>query len=207
MSTILTLQPSDSGAGLRLANPTTNYNHASVSGVDIGDDAGDTLRWLLKFDGLDDGTIPPENLILSATLSIMPYQDDSANARTCRVFRQKRIWVPSECTWNVYASGQNWQTAGGFGADDCEQDDIGSREFSDAETLGVFKDFALDTEAIRDIVRGVWDNNGFLLKMDVENNDSYLFYTQAYHTEPTWKPKLVIEHEAPPPFIPRMSVI
>lgn len=197
------LQPSSIGATLGTVDPDLNYDHQYSIGRFLGNISGNTWRWLLKFNGLSDGTIPAGDVIHSAVLSIHEYVEYSTNARTCRVFRQKRAWVPAECTWNIYATGNNWQSAGGFGADDCEQDDIGSRAFSDSESVPEFKDFALDAAAIKEIVAGTWQNNGFLLKFDTENSDGGLFHTHV-HTTASERPKLVVVH-APPP-IPRVSV-
>lgn len=159
---------------LRQDIPNTNY----VNALSIGEANSVTngaRRGLLNFTGLTNGTIPSATVIQSAILKIAPRADLSDNARTFRVFRLKRNPTYNQCTWNIYSTGNNWQTAGGFGADDCEQTDIGTCDFTASETLDVYKEFPLSASAISEIVRGVWTTNHLFVKADTELNDGYNF--------------------------------
>lgn len=159
---------------------------------------GYITRALIKFDL---SSLPTDAVISSATLSLYCGEDYSTNVRTFRVYRQKRAWVEgvneepstSGATWNNYeAAGPTaWQTAGGFGADDCEQTDIGTREFGAAEATGEFKDFSLTpiTKAGLDL------GNGWMVKADTETDDGYKFDSSDSVTEAR-RPKLVIEYTA-----------
>lgn len=163
----LTLQP-DATDGLDCyiydSSPATNTSVQVVLAAGERSTGAMILRSLIKFNlsALPDGAI-----ISSAVLSLTITAENSDNVRTCRVYRQKRTWVETQATWNNYSSGNSWQTAGGFGADDCEQTDIGSASFSASETAGTVKDFSLTpiTKAGLDL------GNGWLLKMDTETND------------------------------------
>lgn len=183
----LTIQP-DAGDGLDtfiLDNePTTNYGTLNALYVGQINANSNIPRSLIKFDL---SNLPADAIISSTTLSLYFANDYSDNARTFRVYRLKRAWVEAETTWNIYSTGNDWQTAGGFGADDCEQTDIGSRAFSATETLNEFKDFSLTptTKAGLDL------GNGWLIKADTEVDDGYSFYSSDEATAAN-RPKLVI---------------
>jgi len=195
MSTII-LQP-DGAVGLDnwmgLENPTGNYG--TDADLYIGEyDA--VYRTLIKFSGLSNGTIPSTAIVSSAILSLYALTDFSSNARTFRVFRQLRAWVETESTWNIWSTGNNWQTAGGFGVADCEQTDIGSRAFTATETLNEFKAFPLTASKIQEIIAGTFTNNGFLMKTDTEADDMYKFASSDNATAAN-RPKLTVVYTTP----------
>jgi len=166
------------------AAPTTVMNAGYLF---AGEESGATVtrRTVMKFDLSE---IPAGATIVSATLRLYFDQDLSANQRAWRVFRLKRAWVDAQTTWNSYATGSAWQTAGGFGANDCEQTDIGTATFSAAEAVPAYKDISLTASAISEIVNGTFTNNGFLIKVDTEDNDCYRFAPEST----TNYPELVI---------------
>lgn len=194
MASPATLQPANSDTFILSIAPTTNYDTEDL--VRIGESnasASWVFRNLLKFNGLSDGTIPSTAIIVSAVLSLYCTLDLSSNARTFRVYRQKRAWVSAQATWNIYSTGNSWATAGGFGATDCEQTDIGYRDMTATEATSAWKDFTLTASAIQEITVGTWTNNGFLLKADTEADDAYYFAGSAYATA-SLRPKLVVTY-------------
>ena len=189
------LQPAD-GVDTFIFGGDATTNYGGNTNIFVGGLTGSNIyRTLIKFDGLSDGTIPSAATISSATLSLYCSGENSSNARTLRVFRLKRAWVEAQATWNIYSTGNKWQTAGGFGANDCEQTDIGSRAFSATETTGEYKDFSLTVADIQAIVNGTWTNNGFLIKADTESSDRYSFYSSDNASN---KPKLTIVYTTGP---------
>ncbi len=195
MANLETLVP-ETGCSLYSDAPTGNVNHvgdATNRALGESNISARVARWLLKFAALSDGTIPSNAIVVSAVLGLRVSADQSSNARTCRVYRSKRAWNTAQATWNIYSTGNNWQTAGGFGADDCEQTDIGSRAFTATETLNEFKEFTLNSFAIQAIISGVWTNNGFLLKFDTEADDGYVFNTIGNAT-PEYRPYLIVTY-------------
>ncbi len=192
----ITLQP-DGTAGmdayLSAANPNTNYNDAVLGiGEPIGS-TGDNYRSPIKF---DQSSLPSAAIISSAVLSVWLSQAGNAiasNNRTGRVYRLKRAWVETQVTWNSYSTGNPWQTAGGFGALDCEQTDIGTCAFATTDANGSQHDFALTptTKAGLDL------GNGWLLKVDTETNDLYQLHSSDSAT-PANRPKLVVTYTVPP---------
>lgn len=176
-------------------NPTGNFGSStSFSCGENKDYPLQQYRALLKWDALSDGTIPPGSIINSAILSLKISSDKSTNTRTKRVFRLKRAWVESQVTANIWKAGSNWSSVGAFGADDCEQTDIGSTSFTGSEPVGTWKSFTLTASKIQEMISGgTWTNNGFLIKTDTETSDSYSFYSSEYATSAD-RPKLVIDY-------------
>lgn len=112
--------------------------------------------------------------IASATLLMTDDGTDlTDNTRTMRVYRLKRAWT-TNVSWTTYDGSNNWQAAGGFGADDCEQTDIGSISMPNPPSSGVIS-ISLTPGAIQEMANGTFANNGFLIKMDTETNDMHSF--------------------------------
>lgn len=193
----LTLQPDGTdGKDVRIRSdaPTTNYDsEAYLSVGEANNVAGRVFRSLISFWASIDANIPDGSLLTSVTLSLYDGAiDQSSNARTFRVYRLKRNWVENQATWNSYSTGNSWQTAGGFGANDCEQTEIGNRNFSASETPSEFKDFVLTPTTKEDLDLGY----GWLIKADTETDDLYHFF-ESNHTTASERPKLVIKYRAP----------
>ena len=170
------------------ASPTSN------SGADVYLATGGTQRSLLKFDFSSIGFVSYVN---SATLTLTVGQASGATLQSAlNVYRQKRAWVEGQATWNIYATGSNWQTAGGFGTNDCEQTSIGSVTPATNPSAGTAYNISLDTTAIKDMINGAFTNNGFLLKKASETNDR-IIWASSGNTTTSYRPKLVIEYVLP----------
>ena len=151
--------------------------------------SGAVLRTALEFDF--SSLASPPTIPSSATLSLWETAEYSSNARTLRVYRLKRAWVESQITWNIYSTGNNWSSAGGFHVDDCEQTEIASRAFSATEANGEKQWTNFDLTLLRDMWDGTWTNNGWLLKADTELDDAYAFRSSD-NTTSAERPKMVI---------------
>lgn len=207
----LTLQP-DAAAGLDtwLRSNNSNACYGTHDELRIGEDKVDVdiARGLLKFSGLS-GT-PANAIVSSSVLSlwlIQPGNSAAANNRTVRVFRQLRAWVegvtedPSTAgaTWDNYeCSGPTaWATAGGFGAADCEQTDIGSHGMLTTDLVDTEHTFTLTAAEVQEWISGALTNNGMLLKADTEADDLYRFHASD-SIDAGYRPKLVTEYTIPP---------
>lgn len=137
--------------------------------------------------------VPATATVTAATLSLYCLSNDSGNARIYHAYRLKRPWVEAQVTWNIYSTGNSWQTAGGFGSNDCEQTDIGNRTFTATEVLNEFKDFALTPAAVQGWTSGAFANNGLLLKADTENADRYGFASSDHATAAS-RPKISVDY-------------
>jgi hypothetical protein len=191
----LTLQPGAEGLDTYLdqATPSNNYGVATVLSGGHRTANGELTRALVKFDL---SALPPNAQIVSATLSLTLFGNFAGVIRTFRWYRQKRAWVEAQATWNNWAAGQAWQTAGGFGANDCEQTDIGSLSIPAADSIGTEHAWALTPSAIQNWYSGDFANNGLLLKADTESNDEHL-WDSSDGANAAARPKLVIVYTLP----------
>ncbi len=199
----LTLQP-DAADGLDVLIQgvvTQTYNFGTLIALGMGEGSSSrVLRSLIKFNLTN---LPAAATLTSTILSLYCYADVSTTGRTFRIYRTKRAWVEGTragaednpatgATWARYDTTHNWSTAGGFHADDCEQTDIGSRNFTATETLNEFKDFPLTptTKAALDL------GNGWMGKADTESADAYYFYSSD-HATASLRPLLTVEFTLP----------
>jgi len=192
--TIATLQPNNSDCFLYSAGATTNYDGLLQAGVYLT--GADIRHGLLKFNGLSDGSIPSNAVVSSAVLSIVTLTDYATASETISVYRVKRAWVTNQATWNIYSTGNSWQTPGGTGANDYDSTAIGSHLMGAAEAVGTNHDFALTALAIQEMISGAFANNGFMLKSpDVTTNTLYAYSARADATE-AYRPRLVVTYTA-----------
>lgn len=209
--TVTTLQP-DGTAGrdsLMISNfPDNNYQNSTLN---VGESSTQVqvARSVLKFTGLSDGTIDAAAIVDSAILHLWVAADFSTNARTMRVYRQKRAWVEMYVTWNKYDSVNAWQSPGGFGANDCEQTEVGSHAFSDAEAVDSEHQISLTPSSVQDFISGAFANNGWLLKMDTESDDQWNFYSSdASSANAAKRPEIVVTwHLAGGLWTPRTTIL
>jgi len=154
-------------------NPDTNQDTTTI--IASGESnavSGAVFRALVKFDF---SSIPSNAVVSSATIELYMVTDKSSNTRTKRWFRVKQAWISNQATWNIYATGQGWQTAGCDGANDRESTDIGSLSMSDAETEGAWFSWSLTSSKVQEWISGAFTNNGMGLITDTQSNDSYSF--------------------------------
>lgn len=195
----LTLQPdATDGLDTFMFNAAATTNFGTDNRCIIGDlDGGANIcRQLIKFDL---SSIPAGSLIVSATLSLYLTNDTflGAVSSTYTVYRQLKAWVEGQATWNIYSTGNNWNTAGGFDAADCEQTGIGARVMTTSETLNEFKDFTLDAALVQEMLTGgALTNNGFFIKGSLEFHDAYTFASSDHVTAGN-RPKLALVYQAP----------
>jgi hypothetical protein len=194
--TVVTIQASANITDTNIRSATPTLNASTDAGIYIGElnTGANVTRGLIKFDL---SSIPANATISSAVLSIKAINDYCDNARTWRVYRVLRAWVGSQVTWNVYSTGNDWGTAGCSNTStDREATDIGTRDFSAAETVPEFKNFSLTASKIQEMTAGTFTNNGFLIQVDTESDDSYNFASSENGTEAD-NPKLVITYTLP----------
>jgi len=167
--------PADVATYISAQTATTNFrvSHAFLT---VGEWSGGTQqdRGIIKFK-LDD--IPTGATITSAVLRI--YDEGvnyASNTRTMRVYRVLRAMNLDQATWNVYSTGNNWGTAGaGNTTTDREATDIGSISMPATEVAQYYEITLTASEIEEMITGGGFTNNGFLLKMDTEDNDMHQF--------------------------------
>lgn len=200
----LTLQP-DANDGLdtwpRSSNSNASYGVNDELRVGEDKDNVDINRGLLKFSGLS--AIRADATVYSSVLSLWLAQAGSSGAtnnRTVRAYRQLRAWVegttedPSTAgaTWDNYecAGPTAWATAGGFGAADCEQTDIGTHGMLTADAINTEHTLTLTAAKVQEWISGTLANNGLLVKADTEAADLYRFHSSD-GANAGFRPKLV----------------
>lgn len=166
-----------------ILNPTDDSRALSSANNTVGDTAGELAlgehnglaqigRPYIKFDF---STIPTNALVTSATLELYAVEDNSSNTRIYRIYRLKRNWVPTEATWNVWSTGNNWSTAGADGADDRESEDIGSYEMAGNSAINAWYSWSLTPSKVQEWISGAFANYGFVMRADTEANDQFRF--------------------------------
>ena len=93
---------------------TANYGTSATLLVDGDDPSGSTkdLASILKW---DTSSIPTGKTVTSASIALNVFD---ASANTYELYEMKRNWTEGGATWNQYASGSNWATAGASGSTD-----------------------------------------------------------------------------------------
>ena len=195
MATYTSQPDGASGIDTRLISDIPDTNNGTGTTLIIGHDGGPGVgRSLIKFDL---SSIPSSAVVSSATLTLTPVGDYSSNARTLSVYRCLRAWTEAGATWNKYDGTNAWGTAGADNTtSDRESTAIGTYNQSASGTLNVGKDISLDVTKIQEMIRGLFTNNGFVLRVATENNDAYQ-WASSDHATAAYRPKLVIEYTLP----------
>ena len=100
-------------------------------------------------------------------------------------------------TWGRYDTTNSWQTAGGFGANDCEQSDIGNTSWGANESAGS-KDISLTPTTKNGLDYGLEQGGnatGWLIKATTESDDMYQI-SSSDNAAAANRPKLTVEYEA-----------
>lgn len=198
-----TSQPDEtSGIDTYLAQWQATSNKGTGTNINIGESNAGTdrrQRALIKYDL---SSIVSGSVVSAATLSLWLYLDEANVGGDWKIYRQLTAWVESQATWNIYSTGNNWTTAGGFDAADCETTDFGSTPFGASEGAGE-KQIELDGQSadyaeFEDQVGNTpgTTNLGWLIRSAGEINDGYRFRSSAYATAGE-RPKLVATFISP----------
>jgi hypothetical protein len=187
------IQPASADAMILSNAATTKYG--SNVGLYVGEanDAAQIARSLIKFDL---SNIPTNATITSAVLSLYMASEKSSNDRSIYAYRMLKDWQEASVTYNKYDATNDWGTAGGFAAADCEQTDIGNTALVATETVG-WKDITLTAAEVQDWTDGTMANYGMMLKMATETSDQYRFHSSNYATDTTLHPKLTVTYTTP----------
>lgn len=171
--TMLVLQPTaaaSSNAFILATSATTNFGNNADHHVGDQDGGGGSAHFRSLLDM--SLTALPDNAVISlAMFSLYAWLDASINARTFSIYRIMVPWVEAEVTWNKRNSSTNWETAGAFGATDCEQVALASRAMTATETLNVRKQFICSATTKAAMTLGY----GWLHRAATEVSDLYGF--------------------------------
>ena len=171
----VTITASNGSTGVIIKNGSGNLSGTDFWLGERNDQANSEQRILTKVN-LATAGITAGSTIDSVKLRAYIIGDFSDNARTARVRYLKRDWVENEVTWSIYSTGNNWQTAGGGGADDRDSTDLATASYTASESTSAYKEFIFNATGISTVqswLDGGLSNNGVQLFMDTELDDAY----------------------------------
>lgn len=182
----LTAQPdATAGKDARIISgqyAANNYETHTTLGVGA---YGEIYHSLLQFDV---SGIPASASVDDATLTLVRVSVDGDGGGTNSAYRVKRVWVENQATWNIYSTGNNWQTEGCEGANDRDASAIAS--WSSAATI----DAALTASLVEEWVSGAFANNGIMVKGATESGQNLSDYCSSDHGTAGNRPKLVVNY-------------
>ena len=120
--TTVTLRDGENGyAGtrdtkIRSTAPTTNYGSTLDIELDGDSDKGGLMYWDLS-------TIPAGSIVTS--VEIIAHVINVSTSQY-HIYESKRPWVEDSATWDIFTTGQPWESAGAQGASDIDATILGS---------------------------------------------------------------------------------
>jgi len=171
-------------------NSGTNYGISPRLWVGEDPSYTENERSLLQFDL---SSIPANAVVQDASLTLTLTNLSGSSARMLCIYLLKPIWDESSATWNNYASGSAWQTAGAGGANDYDSNPLACVSMAGHETAGTQETWTLPATTIQSMVNGSAANRGFILKATVESNTTYGFASSDNSTA-AYRPSLTIDY-------------
>lgn len=168
-------------------NPTTNNNNNVLYMGELNSGAYVTTL-LIKFDF---SSIPSGATSSAASLQLTITQDLSTNAPTMVFKHSLRAWSETQATWNVYTTGNNWDTAGARNASTDYGAQLASLTLGTADTGA--KTWTFSTTEMDKYFNGTYTNNGWIGFSTVDNNDGYQFASSGNATSES-RPKFDVTY-------------
>jgi tartrate-resistant acid phosphatase type 5 len=169
-------------------NTTANYGTAAALLVD-GDDPGGSgkdKRALLKWDV---SAIPAGRTVTAASIT---FNVTDVSSQTYQIYQVKRAWTEGGATWNAYAAGSAWQTAGADGANDRGATSLGGVTGSAAGSLSVALN-ASGIALVQDWINGTTANQGIIILNASNTNGLDLSSSEAATV--SQRPKLTLTYQ------------
>jgi hypothetical protein len=188
---IYTTQPDPTTGKDTYIRQDVEINYATASTLKIGTAStagGQEFRPLLYF---DTSSIPEENTIISATLSIYLTSSATTNNITLHAYQLTSNWTEAETTWNNKTSTTLWTTEGS----DYNSNSKGSIEIS--STTGWYN--ITITDLVESWIDGSEINYGILLYAPTATIGNYKDMASSDNSNPAIRPKLIINHASNTP--------
>jgi len=138
-------------------------------------------------------TIPFGATINSANLYLYIYSNTYLITRSLTAYPLKRNWVESEATWNVYSTGNSWQSAGAGGANDRGTADAPTTSITNGQTGWISLDVSDSLQDYFDEVISV--HYGWLLiHGGGGSGEVVLIHSREYTVDTSLRPYLEINY-------------
>ena len=111
---------------------------------------------------------------------------------TYGVYRQKRAWVKSEATWNIYSTGNNWSAGGGAGSSDCETSAIGTVLIPSTAKKNDEITWSLSPTTKSGLDLGY----GWLIRPVTDDWYTWIGFKSSDHPDSSYRPKLSVTYTA-----------
>lgn len=183
-----------SGDAYLASGTSQNTNTSSNDSLSVGATPGGTLARSII---IPDFSPVSGMIITSATLKMTPTLDNSDNARTMYAHRILRSVNITQCTWNVYSTGNNWGTAGC--SDSTADYDgavvIGSASQAASPTLNSAHSFtmSLDPDEMQKFNDGTYTNNGIVLFKETQVYD-LISHASTEHATSAYRPVITVDY-------------
>jgi len=163
--------------------PDTNFGSSATLEADGDPEYATIIQW-------DIDSIPTGSTVTYASITLNVI--NNSGGQGYELYEIKRDWVEDEATWNVYSSGNMWQTVGADGLDDRGTTALGKAGASDE---GPFV-FNLNADGIALVQSWIDDpsSNHGLIVLDYGNTDGLDFDSREAVTAES-RPKLTVETE------------
>lgn len=137
----------------------------------------------------DLSNVPEGVTINSATLYLYRSDGFQATPFDVGVFRLLRDWVEAEATWNIYSTGNSWQTAGAAGANDREGTALDTTSIPNSAAY-----YSWDvTSWVQDVVDSAITNQGILIDRTDGADSKYRTFASSEGTDGQ-RPEIVIDY-------------
>lgn len=197
---VVTIQPDDiAGQDTWVSSSGQTLNYGAATELHVGENGAEALRGVLKFDL---SSIPVGSTINSATLSLYQFAQADTSTPELGVYYATRGWTEGTgngtetadgATWLTYDGASSWSSPGG------DFDSTAQALATAPNTTGTWVDFAI-TSLTQSWLNGTIANNGVFVKKTTGSGstDYKSFYSSDYTTDPTLRPKLVVEYVPAP---------
>ena len=162
---------------MSLTNNTTNYSTSQPLLIDSGNTS-------IISPNIADGIIPSNATITSAKLWY--YAHTYYDSGTVDLYLLKRNWVEAEVTWDIWSTGNNWDSGGAVGANDRYAGAV------DSVTVNATGWWSFDViDSIQDWIDGVVpDLYGWIFLIGISSGHD--LWSSKYATDTTLRPYLSI---------------
>ncbi len=170
---------------MKSTSATNNYGTASKINTSGNPDTAVLLKW-------DISSLPAGTFIQGAAIS---FDVTSASPDSYELYEMKKAWNELQATWNVSATGSNWQSPGAQGATDRGTTVLGSVTAAQTD-LATINLNAAGIAVVQGWINNPASNNGFILQ-DFAATSSGLEFRSRETTTFTKRPKLTIFYGTP----------